>query len=293
MSSSWCSAGSFEDDEEEEDYMSDNFLAKCTSEVQDIRPGMPMSYSAKRKIQLEKKKKEEKKAALEKKKQQPSAKERLQEGLERALEESNKGFAMLMKMGYKPGTSLGDKGEGRVEPIKVEIKSDRGGLGLKQMLMERKREKEQRYLARMKKQAAEFDPNAFRERKRQEMLAKQLEADLAKCQRVCYSLDTKEGRMEPMEWYFWPPHLLPTEEDENDTCTTEDAEARANSSNSDTVDEKESENNEYWQVEVRVDVVTSYLRHAYHYCIWCGTTYEGDEDMADHCPGTTKEEHDS
>lgn len=49
-----------------------------------------------------------------------------------------------------------------MEPIRVEVKHDRGGLGLKQMLMERKREKERRYLARIKKHNMEFDPNKFR-----------------------------------------------------------------------------------------------------------------------------------
>ncbi|XP_018010416.1 G patch domain-containing protein 11 isoform X2 [Hyalella azteca] len=279
-SSSWCAAGQLGcEEDDEEDYMSDNFLAKCTQEMKDIRPGMPMSYAAKRKLEMEKKKKEEIMAARLKKKNQPSARERLEDGLNSALGESNKGFAMLMKMGYKPGTSLGDKGGGCVEPIKVELKGDRGGLGLKQMLMEKKREKEQRYLAKMKKLALEFDPDVFRERKRQENMGKQLEADLARCQRVCFTLDSDNGIEEPMESYFWPPHLLPAHEgqgdDEDDAAEEDDAVL------------------EYWQVEVRVDVVASYLRLSYHYCVWCGTAYEDEADMTDNCPGTTKEEHDS
>lgn len=34
-------------------------------------------------------------------------KERLEEGLSTAISSSNKGFSMLQKMGYQPGTSLG------------------------------------------------------------------------------------------------------------------------------------------------------------------------------------------
>lgn len=36
--------------------------------------------------------------------------EKRKEGLEKPIEESNKGFAMLQKMGYKPGSGIGKKG---------------------------------------------------------------------------------------------------------------------------------------------------------------------------------------
>ena len=36
---------------------------------------------------------------------------------------------MLAKMGYKAGDSLGKSNSGIVEPIPVEVKIDRGGLG--------------------------------------------------------------------------------------------------------------------------------------------------------------------
>ena len=37
--------------------------------------------------------------------------EKREEGLSNALDSSNKGFALLQKMGYKPGMSLGKKGD--------------------------------------------------------------------------------------------------------------------------------------------------------------------------------------
>jgi hypothetical protein len=42
--------------------------------------------------------------------------------------DSSIGHAMLLKMGWKPGDSLGD-GTGIVEPIQAVIRSKRGGLG--------------------------------------------------------------------------------------------------------------------------------------------------------------------
>ena len=75
---------------------------------EDIRPGVAMSRQAKRAHELEKRKLELKKHQKENKKL--SQKERLTEGLNTAIDSSNKGFAMLQKMGYKPGTSLGKEG---------------------------------------------------------------------------------------------------------------------------------------------------------------------------------------
>ena len=39
------------------------------------------------------------------------------------------GMKLLMKMGYEPGKGLGAQGEGRVDPIAVQMKKDRAGLG--------------------------------------------------------------------------------------------------------------------------------------------------------------------
>lgn len=59
----------------------------------------------------------------------------LEESLKKPIEDQNKGFQMLAKMGYKPGQALGKKISGNetekrlIEPIGISIKSDRGGLG--------------------------------------------------------------------------------------------------------------------------------------------------------------------
>lgn len=63
-------------------------------------------------------------------------KETRNEGLQTSLDASNKGFAMLQKMGYKQGQSLGKANEGRVEPVPIEVKEGRGGLGRETVLKE-------------------------------------------------------------------------------------------------------------------------------------------------------------
>jgi hypothetical protein len=45
---------------------------------------------------------------------------------------TNKGLAMMAKMGFKPGVALGSKDNAgaRTEPITISMKEDRGGIGL-------------------------------------------------------------------------------------------------------------------------------------------------------------------
>jgi len=50
---------------------------------------------------------------------------------EDTISENNKGFKMLSKMGWKEGQSLGNPDyKGLTEPIKLELKTDRAGLGM-------------------------------------------------------------------------------------------------------------------------------------------------------------------
>ena len=48
---------------------------------------------------------------------------------EESIASSNKGFKMLKKMGWKDGDGLGKEKKGRVEPVKVEERPERQGLG--------------------------------------------------------------------------------------------------------------------------------------------------------------------
>ncbi|CAG0884938.1 unnamed protein product, partial [Darwinula stevensoni] len=74
---------------------------------QDVRPGL-LSQSHKRSHELLKKKSEDR--AKQKEQNKPKhivEAEKREEGLQKAISSDNKGFALLQKMGYKPGTSLG------------------------------------------------------------------------------------------------------------------------------------------------------------------------------------------
>lgn len=76
--------------------------------------------------------------------------ERRNEGLSIAITPQNKGFAMLAKMGYKEGEAIGRTSKGILEPIGIDIKTDRGGLGRDAALKQLKEHRQMIRLSRLK-----------------------------------------------------------------------------------------------------------------------------------------------
>ncbi|KAK7065282.1 G patch domain-containing protein 11 [Halocaridina rubra] len=257
--------------EEEVDYMSADFLAQCVG-ADDVRPGLIASHSARRKADIDKRRKElDQKNKARFKPVKEVQKERLEEGLNTAISSSNKGFSMLQKMGYKPGTSLGKQGQGRLEPVSVDLKQDRVGLGWQQMIEEYKRKKEER--KQRKKKDNCVNPEEFRARMRNQRNEKFLERDLMKSQRVCYDMDSKNEKTDPEETWFWPSFTQECDDAEED-C-----------------EEEEEWENEF-EPQEQLQILTAYLRSTYVYCLWCGTVYDDERDLKLNCPGPTREDHD-
>ncbi|ROT69733.1 hypothetical protein C7M84_012055 [Penaeus vannamei] len=192
------------DSEEEIDYMSEDFLAQCVGN-NDVRPGLLFSHSSKRSAQIEKQRKNKNESNRERfKPVKQVQQERLQEGLNTALDSSNKGFAMLQKMGYKPGSSLGKQGQGKLEPVAVELKADRVGLGWQEMISEHRKKQQEIKRQKQEKHKKEIDPEQFRARMRSQQQEKLINADLMKSQRICHQMDSKAELTEPVEPWFWP-----------------------------------------------------------------------------------------
>ncbi|KAM6367395.1 G patch domain-containing protein 11 isoform 2-T4 [Alca torda] len=253
--------------EEDEDYMSDLFIK------QDVRPGLPMVRRMKEAIQKEEKQKE----ANEKNRQKSikeEEKERRDLVLKSALGNENKGFALLQKMGYKSGQALGKSGEGIVEPIPLNIKTGRSGLGHDELKKRKAEEKLENYRQKlhMKKQANEQAADQFRIRFKNKQEERKMEGDLRKSQRACQQLDMQKDIDVPKETWYW---LEPEEEDKKDE---EDKEDECTSTD--------------LSVSEKLHVLTTYLREEHFYCIWCGTTYEDAEDLSSNCPGNSAADHD-
>lgn len=90
---------------------------------------------------------------LERERKQREEDERTMASIEAPISESNIGFKLLKQMGYKPGSALGKEGSGRAEPVGLEIRRSRAGIGredphkekrkMEEMWVESKRRKEE------------------------------------------------------------------------------------------------------------------------------------------------------
>ncbi|KAF6103530.1 G-patch domain containing 11 [Phyllostomus discolor] len=198
---------------EEEDYMSDSFI----NVQEDVRPGLPMLRQIR-----EARRKEEKQQEANLKNRQKSLKEEEQErrdiGLKNALGCENKGFALLQKMGYKSGQALGKSGDGIVEPIPLNVKTGKSGIGHEALLKRKAEEKLESYRRKihMKHQAEENAAEQFRMRLKNKQDEMKLEGDLRRSQRACQQLDTQKNIQVPREAWYWLKLEEEAEEEEKE-----------------------------------------------------------------------------
>lgn len=187
---------------DEEDYMSDAILLKFA----DVKPSLIKNNSVKRANENEtKKQKLIEDARLRNRPMHVIQKEKLKEGLNKAITSDNKGFAMLQKMGFKAGTSLGKSGtsEAIKEPIKIIMKADqRSGLGVETAA----REKHDELLINFKRKIQESDMSAedYRKKMREQSDTKQIDKDLRKLQKCCRMIELDKRVKFPIHQWFWP-----------------------------------------------------------------------------------------
>ncbi|CAL8300133.1 unnamed protein product [Merluccius merluccius] len=260
--------------DEEEDYMSDAFISK----IQDVKPGLPMAKRVKDAMKKELQHKE-KNMMNRQKTYKEQEKESREAALHNTISNGNKGFALLQKMGYKAGQGLGKEGAGRVEPIPLNIKTDRGGIGMEKV---KKRKAEQelenyRQKAQARQQNETQSLEDFRVRVRSEREERKIEGDLKKSQRACEQLDSQKSISVPREDWYWPQ---PEADEEDDDEAKQEEEEK----------EEEDETVELTTFD-KLQILTSYLRGVHFYCIWCGTTYNDEDDLCDNCPGDTATDH--
>ncbi|KAI6249952.1 G patch domain-containing protein 11 [Erysiphe necator] len=177
-----------EDKEDEEDYMNMVIAEPVVKRAQE-------TYTQRRL----RKEREARERGRAKTKQEIAAQEKL--AREKALGKSilldaskdNKGLAMMTKMGFKPGAALGrpDNLGARLEPVKIQIKEDRGGIG---MDTERKRLLSEEIGKENKKLKA--DEGEYRERVHQEREAARLETLVGKAMRIAEVMHEKREENE-------------------------------------------------------------------------------------------------
>ncbi|PSR73628.1 hypothetical protein PHLCEN_2v10547 [Hermanssonia centrifuga] len=217
--------------EDEDDYLSDKFLSGATT-----------SGTAAHKTYSERRKEAQRLAAIKNEQNRKKTRRQLElesreEGLSKSLfervkeEESagqSKALAMMMKMGFKPGQSLGNRNDDapseppatrqeqsqppeqedpvlapkpglghRVVPLPLNEWTGKQGIGsVKRAASPSASER----LAKMAKMKDSYDHNAFRDRARQEYEDRRAEGRLSPAQRTCLTLDEKDGREFNVLW---------------------------------------------------------------------------------------------
>ncbi|KAF2627953.1 G-patch-domain-containing protein [Macroventuria anomochaeta] len=251
-----------------------------------------------------------------------------EEALATALPETNKGFKMMAKFGFKQGDTLGKSEDARKAPIAVDIKADRGGVGLESEKKRKFREQweEAERLAKRSKQ----EEGDYLEIRRQEQKEKKAERDLDNAQRTAERLFEKDaeekGTLEPGDKplkdinVLWRSRArrrvemqqnkqqrreldnslasrLPTLADEgdvdNDTKVALGQDLKPFYTTLE--NDLEAEDPELAEFEVlpvteRLQKVLLYLRENFHYCLYCGYQYLDAE--LEGCPGVTEDDHD-
>lgn len=233
----------------------------------------------------------------------------------------------MAKFGFKQGDALGKSENARKEPIRVNVKDDRGGVGLES---ERKRKFREQFeeAERLVKRSKEEEGD-YLEMRRQEQKEKKLERDLDSAQRTAERLSDKEieekSSPEPGEKplqdinVLWRARArrrieikhdkqqrrelnnslssrLPTlaAEDEDDDCKV--AQGQDLTPFYTTLEhELEDEDSELAEFEAlpvadRLEKLLIFLRDKYRYCLYCG--YEYPDAEMEGCPGVTDEDHD-
>ncbi|KAF7255357.1 hypothetical protein EG68_10132 [Paragonimus skrjabini miyazakii] len=272
---------------DEDDYMSDAFLESlCTP-----APGLVTVRSITRKRTHE----EVSKKCLSDSTAPREAKLR-EEGLQKQVDPTNKGFSLLIKMGYKPGQGLGKNAEGRQEPVPITLPEGRSGLGLataKKEIVD--------WQQKLVQVRQTYFQSSMAERYRQCRIRNQLTA----ARNLCFQLDAEKNITVPINPDYWPvledAHVQPevTALDVSDgspssaSCCEKVLEPDipvVPDDDSECVVSKRTVMDE--DSERILEKIVRYLRRKHAFCFWCSVQYESQDILMKQCPGPTEVDHD-
>ncbi|XP_021642324.1 uncharacterized protein LOC110636790 isoform X1 [Hevea brasiliensis] len=251
------------EENEEEDYMGDlsqflppeisnssnvsaeksfvQILSNNTSAVQSSKKkSKTLSWQERRRLERERNQQEEDEQTLAK--------------IEAPIPQSNIGFKLLQRMGYNPGSSLGKEGSGRAEPVGIEIRRTRVGIGREDPHKEKRKREELEAERKTRKEEALVAE--FGSRQKSQWRSRRVVVNFRKAKAALDQLENKE-----------------VEEKKNEE------------------EEEEAEQEEEEITEEDLQEILIKLRGEYRYCLFCGFQYETMEALLSNCPGTDEDDH--
>lgn len=187
-----------------------------------------------------------------------------------AIDESNRGFRLLQKFGYRSSQGgLGKLNGGLAIPLTVEKRdaTDRAGLGTTEV----KKRKFEELKAKGTLQEMERDQivRIFKTELQVQQRATATQRNLEGARRSVYELDYRSGITDNI---LWPENVKP------DTCidgtTTSVSSPFPNLT-----------------CATQLDECMLYLRETYHFCFFCGIQFDNDEEFERKCPGPHEDDH--
>lgn len=171
------------DDKEEDDYLTMTFEDPTTNKKESL---------------VEQKKRKQREAEI---RGRPKSKQELakEEAAKReaalstnTLDTSNKGYKMMAALGYKAGSTLGTgkATDALLEPVGLEVKEGRSGIGADSEKKRKFREEVERKVGEEKR--VKVEEGDFRERNKLEREHKRKEAQVIAAQKVCERLEDEE-----------------------------------------------------------------------------------------------------
>lgn len=210
---------------------------------------------------------------------------------------NSKGLKLMQKMGYKPGETLGNSSYGPSEPVVLELKHGREGIGYAAD-QKRKRTEAQDQIEKQRKEAK----SEFREKVKEEHEHKRIMHLIRKAQRLCINLE-----------YTNPDHAYDIDSlsclnvlyrgyirdlREKDRLSRlkkarlySDEERYTDWEEPNLEDDAELDEFQSQPASNQLDAILQYLRSNYYHCFWCMVTYNDKEDMDQNCPGISEEDH--
>lgn len=135
-----------------------------------------LNWQERRKLEIERKQQEEDEQTLAK--------------IEAPIPESNIGFKLLKRMGYTPGSALGKEGSGKAEPVGLEIRRSRAGIGREDPLKENKKQEEIRSEKRRRKEESLMEE--FGSRQKTQWRSRRIFVNFQKAKAALDQLENKE-----------------------------------------------------------------------------------------------------
>ncbi|GAV63936.1 G-patch domain-containing protein/DUF4187 domain-containing protein [Cephalotus follicularis] len=248
--------------EEDDDYMGDlsQFIPPETSNTSSVS-SKKIPDKKNLTIQSSKKPKSfnwQEKRKLERERKQQEEDEQTLVNIEAPIPQSNIGFKLLKQMGYTPGSALGKEGSGRAEPVGLDIRRSRAGIGREDSQKDkRKREEIESENKRKKEEALMADFGSWQ---KLQWRSRRVEVNFKRAKAALDQLENKE--------------VVP----------------KKNVDNEDDEQEEEEEEEEEVTEEDLLDILMK-LRDEYQYCLFCGFQYESMEALLSNCPGTNEDDH--